>query len=107
MNLPLKAEEIGISIEAYKNLCSLFLKTTKNDLQALFRALEAEDREEIAAHAHHIKGAASNMEFKSLMEETEKLNNAAADAPLEELHGYAEQINKLFTEIETELGESE
>ncbi|MFP4618251.1 MAG: Hpt domain-containing protein [Spirochaetaceae bacterium] len=107
MNMQQAAEEIGISVEAYRSLCSLFLKTTKNDLQTLYRAVEEEKRETISEQAHHIKGAASNMEFDKLMEEAEKLNKAAADAPVSELKRHAEKINMLFVEIEAVLGDAQ
>lgn len=107
MNMQQAAEEIGISVEAYRSLCSLFLKTTKNNLQSLARAVEEEQRETISEQAHHIKGAASNMEFDKLMEEAEKLNKAAADAPVSELKRHAEKISMLFVEIEAVLGDAQ
>jgi HPt (histidine-containing phosphotransfer) domain-containing protein len=107
MDFQKAAEEIGISVKAYKNLCSLFIKTTKNDLQSLSEAIEAENREEIASLAHHIKGSASNMEFTGLMEEAKTLNEVAEDAALSQIRGHFDTIQKLFNDIEEQFGESE
>lgn len=99
------AGEIGISVEAYKRLCTTFLRTTKEDISSLSEALKSENREEISSISHHIKGSASNMEFEEISDEAKKLQTSAFDAPLSQLKSHFERICTMFEEIEEELGE--
>ncbi len=66
MNIQTAAEEIGISVDAYKRLCTLFIKNTDKDLSQLHTAIENKSMKTAADTAHHIKGAASNMDFSLL-----------------------------------------
>ncbi len=105
MDFRAAADEIGISVEAYTRLCSLFLETTKGDLRALSSAFDNENRDEIESLAHHIKGAASNMEFDDMREEARELQIQAAEAPFSELENLRVRLEKHFSHIETLLGE--
>ena len=105
MDFQRHADEIGISVEAYKKLCSTFLETTKKDLSALLHAVEAEKRDEISSLAHHIKGSAANMEFEELSSEAKALQTASSEAPLSELRQRFGSIETMFEEIEAGLGE--
>jgi HPt (histidine-containing phosphotransfer) domain-containing protein len=105
MDFQAAADEIGISVEAYKRLCSLFLDTTREDLRALASAFDNENREEIGSLAHHIKGAASNMEFEEMMQTAKELQLKAAEAPFSELEELRVRIEHHFSHIETLLGE--
>ena len=105
MDFQAAADEIGISVEAYTRLCSLFLETTKGDLRALASAFDNGNREEIGSLAHHIKGAAANMEFNEMMEEARTLQTKAAEAPFLELEELRTRIEQHFSRIEMLLGE--
>ena len=99
MNFREAAQEIGISTEAYTRLYALFIESTEEDLRSLKSAEERGDREKIASLAHHIKGAASNMEFNTLMEEARRLESSAAEAGEEEISSRIEKINGEFRAI--------
>jgi len=97
------ADEIGISVEAYKKLCALFLTAMEEDTSGLRDALESEDTGEIRRRAHHIKGAAANLEFTVLSLKAEELQNAALKENIELLRSVAENLYTEYRKIKTEL----
>jgi HPt (histidine-containing phosphotransfer) domain-containing protein len=107
INLEFAAEEIGISTAAYKKLCALFLLTVDDDMKTLHVAENSVNREELKHKAHHIKGAAVNMEFTHLARQAEKIENSALNADYEtiqtELHLLYDEYEKISMEIEVIL----
>ncbi len=101
------AEEIGISITAYKRLCVLFLSTVDDDIKKLPEAAESGNREELRSRAHHIKGAAVNLEFTALARQAEYIQNIALKMEIDvirtELRLLYDEYAKLRTEIEVVL----
>lgn len=109
MNLKTAAEEIGISVDAYKRLCSLFIENTDRDIVKLKEALEANRQQEAADIAHHIKGAASNMDLLKMAETAKRLQLEALDTA-NNIQTLGDGYNKLAalystikSEIETQL----
>ncbi len=94
------AEDIGISVEAYKKLCRTFLENSKKDLDNLKKALEAEDRQAVRTLAHHIKGAALNIDLLELSELAKGLEKSAETGTMEDL-------NTQFRALEQEYNKSE
>ena len=109
MDLKNAADEVGISVEAYKRLCRLFIENTDNDIVKLKEACDANRLQEAADIAHHIKGAASNMDFLQLADTAKRLQLKALDS-LNDTHtlwdSYAEIVvlyGSIKTEIEAQL----
>jgi len=100
------ADEIGISAEAYRRLCQLFLETMETDTARLREALETEQREEIRSRAHHIKGAAANLEFTVLSLKAEEIQHAAYDKELEQLRSMADSLFGEYNLIKAEFEET-
>jgi HPt (histidine-containing phosphotransfer) domain-containing protein len=98
MDIHKQAEEMGISPESFKKLCKTFLKTVDSSVESLSSAIEAGDCSEIAHSAHHIKGAAINLNFMNIssvaqhIEEEAKLGNSEA---------LSWDLDRLKTEIST------
>ncbi|MGC9312349.1 MAG: Hpt domain-containing protein [Sediminispirochaetaceae bacterium] len=100
------ADEIGISVDAYRRLCSLFLETMEKDTMQLREALETEQREEIRSRAHHIKGAAANLEFTVLSLKAEEMQHAADDGEMEQLRSMADSLFEEYNIIKAEFEET-
>jgi len=100
------ADEIGISVEVYRRLCSLFLETMETDTARLREALETERREEISSRAHHIKGAAANLEFTVLSLIAEEMQHAACDKEIEHLRSMADSLFEEYNTIKAEFEET-
>lgn len=99
------ADEIGISLEAYRRLCSLFLETMEKDTAQLREALETEQREEIRSRAHHIKGAAANLEFTVLSLKAEEMQHAAHEKEMKQLRAMADGLFEEYNIIKAEFEE--
>ncbi len=92
------AQEIGISTSSYLRLCRVFLESTRTDLEELRQAVARRDASSAGTVAHHIKGAARNMEFKSVAQTAETLVQVAQAGETETLPRYMERIEEEFGE---------
>ncbi len=93
------AEEIGISAIAYKKLCALFIGTVDDDTKTLRQAVESGNREEIRSRAHHIKGAAVNLEFTVLARQAGNIQNMALEADFNTIQMELEQLCNEYADI--------
>ncbi|MDY7028151.1 MAG: Hpt domain-containing protein [Spirochaetota bacterium] len=100
------ADEIGISVDAYRRLCSLFLETMQKDTARLREALETEQREEILSRAHHIKGAAANLEFTVLSVKAEEMQHAAHGEEMKQLRAMADGLFEEYNIIKAAFEET-
>ncbi len=105
MNLNTIAEEIGISVEAYKRLCRIFLDNTDQDIVKLKKALLDNRLQDAADLAHHIKGAASNMDFDEMASTAKGLQLKTLEKPrdTEELIADYERLRAMYQSIKSEL----
>ncbi|MCF7949573.1 MAG: Hpt domain-containing protein [Spirochaetia bacterium] len=105
MNIRSSAAEIGISVEAYKRICTLFIENTDKDLLLLKTDLEENDLTQSAATAHHIKGAAANMDYEDLASLAKKLQLMiqSGTADREELLLQYEQLSQGYQKIKEEI----
>jgi len=105
MNIQSSAAEIGISVEAYKRICALFIENTDKDLLQLKSELEVNNPTQSAATAHHIKGAAANMDYEELASHAKKLQlliqTDSVDS--EELSKQYEQLSQGYQKIKEEI----
>src|SRR6056297_1352902 len=105
MNIQSSAAEIGISVEAYKRICTLFIENTDKDLLKLKSDLEMNNLKHCAATAHHIKGAAANMDYMDIAALAKKLQVLlqTGTATSEELSEQYEQLSQRYQNIKDEL----
>ena len=102
MGLPLQdlADEIGLTVEATKRLLEKFLEVTRQDIEELKIAAGEGDFTRMREIAHHIKGAAVNMNLIELKTAAEKIEAAAGS--IEEQTKTAEllgDIEKSFARV--------
>lgn len=97
------ADDIGISVESYKKLCRTFLENSRKDLAELKNALDSEDRTAIRSRAHHVKGAALNIDLIELSELAKGLEKSAETEPLEDLKAQFQKLEQEYTNSETSL----
>lgn len=105
MNIRSTAAEIGISVEAYKRICTLFIENTDKDLLKLKSELEMNDLKQSAATAHHIKGASANMDYVDIAALAKKLQMLlqSGTPASEELMKQYEQLSQRYQNIKDEL----
>src|SRR6056297_3235525 len=105
MNLKNTAEEIGISVEAYKRLCRLFINNTDTDIVKLKTAFDHGRLQEAADIAHHIKGAASNMDFNEMAHTAKSLQLKTLKHPSDnhELIEHYEKLAAIYQNIKAEI----
>jgi len=105
MNIQSSAAEIGISVEAYKRICALFIENTDKDLLQLKSELEVNNPTQSAATAHHIKGAAANMDYEDLASLAKKLQLLlqTGTAEPEELSKQYVQLSQGYQKIKEEI----
>jgi HPt (histidine-containing phosphotransfer) domain-containing protein len=77
MNLPELAAAIGIDAETLKSIFRRFIDKTPEDLENLGKSISKKDTGSIKSHAHHIKGAALNLELLILSDTAKQLEEAA------------------------------
>jgi HPt (histidine-containing phosphotransfer) domain-containing protein len=68
MDIKTLAEELGLEEDGVLRLVQTFIKTTEKDLFLLERAFADQDADQVRKLAHHIKGAASNLELTAITE---------------------------------------
>ena len=105
MNLKNTAEEIGISVDAYKRLCRLFIDNTDKDIVKLKTAFDQSRLQEAADIAHHIKGAASNMDFYEMADTAKSLQLKILEHPSDnyELIEHYEKLAAMYQDIKVEI----
>jgi len=99
------ADEIGISPEAYKRLCALFLETMKEDTEKLVQAVSSGSRDEIHGSAHHIKGAAANLDFELLSARAEEIQHGAREQDMSVLKQKVDQLLAEYRSVKSEIEE--
>jgi HPt (histidine-containing phosphotransfer) domain-containing protein len=86
------AAEIGISGDTLRSLYRTFLESTPKDLAALEDGIARQDVNIVTTSAHHIKGAAINLELLKLAEKAKILENSAKP-------GNWAELTRLFHEL--------
>jgi HPt (histidine-containing phosphotransfer) domain-containing protein len=98
MDLSILADELGLDGEGVLHLVRTFLKSTMQDLCALEQALTDRDAEAAARLAHHIKGAAANLELTVIAEAALAVEKSAAGG---NFGGLGQQVAAISRELKT------
>jgi HPt (histidine-containing phosphotransfer) domain-containing protein len=77
MELKEYAENLGLDENDFKELTSLFIETTKSDLEKLKSAIETKDFTKAKEASHSIKGAAGNLGFMDIWEAASESEKAS------------------------------
>ena len=93
------AARIGLAEIDFKKMVEIFVRETEADLKKLQQACDLGDSGEIALTAHHIKGAALNMEFDELAQAAKNLENEAGQGKLESAARFRAIIEAELAEI--------
>jgi len=105
MNLEQIAEEIGITADSLRSMYRSFLKNTENDLKEIEAASGTGDLKALRSHAHHIKGAANNLELTELGETARKLEYAAKNEEGEKIATLRKKLASAFRTQEQKIKE--
>ena len=68
MDITTLAEDLGLEEEDVRRLVLTFLDSTEQDLVQLTQAFSDQDADKLRKTAHHIKGAAFNLELSEIAE---------------------------------------
>lgn len=68
MDIKNLAEELGLEENDILRLVRTFIETSEQDLLLLEQAIADQDADQVRKLAHHIKGAASNLELTGIAE---------------------------------------
>lgn len=105
MNLEQIAKEIGIGTDTLRSMYRSFLDHTEKDLKKIAEASEKGDMEALRSHAHHIKGAAINLELIELSERAKNLEYAAKNAEKDKIPTLRDRLISEFRKQEQTIGE--
>jgi HPt (histidine-containing phosphotransfer) domain-containing protein len=105
MNLEERAEDLGLEPDDFLTLLGLFVETTEADLERLDTALQGGDLDEVARIAHHIKGAATNLDLEGPLEAAKQMESEAANNDSENLANLKRRIADSLQEIIRSLEE--
>jgi len=93
------ARELELEPATAAALAENFLRATRDDLRKLQAAVLAGDARLVAALAHHVKGAAANLEVESIRSRCESLERQARTGDLaragELLSGIGAEVRRL------------
>jgi HPt (histidine-containing phosphotransfer) domain-containing protein len=103
MDITALAAELGLKEEDVRRLILTFLDSTEQDLVLLGEAFSERDAEKLHATAHHIRGAAGNLELNEIAEEARKIEEKASGGVIEDLSDSISFINSRLDMIRTDL----
>jgi HPt (histidine-containing phosphotransfer) domain-containing protein len=103
MDIAAMAAELGLEEEDVRGLVRTFLDSTEEDLVQLRRAYSEGDAEKLGSIAHHIKGAAANLELSEIAEAALAIEEIARAGITEDPAGLVDRIHNRLGVIRGEL----
>jgi HPt (histidine-containing phosphotransfer) domain-containing protein len=91
------AEDLGLDLEQADALLRTLLRATREDLEGLRGAVAAQQAGSVASLAHHVKGAAANLEIEELRAAAERLETLGREGQLD---GAAAELLRLERALE-------
>ncbi|UCF99640.1 MAG: Hpt domain-containing protein [Spirochaetaceae bacterium] len=107
MDLPSLAEELGLEVADVRRLVLTFAEATEGDLMRLELAFTDRDVEQLRRTAHHIKGAASNLEFTEIAAAALAIEDKARSGILEDPANSIARIRGELNSIRIQLHNGE
>ena len=103
MDLEKLADSIGIETETLKSILRRFMDQTPDDIDRLEKEISKEDAEAVRASAHHIKGAALNLELIELSDTAMQLENAAKKSDWTAIRQLISALRRAYKKEEVHL----
>ena len=103
MDIPTLAEEFGLEEQEVRRLFQTFLESTEKDLVQLGQAFSEQDAETMQAAAHHIKGAAGNLELEVIAEAARRIEEKVRRGRIEDPAVHIANIRRQLESISTQL----
>lgn len=99
------ASELEIPVEKYLQLVELFVEDSRTQLEALSKAIDTSDRQTADTVAHHIAGAAENLEFNDFAHAARSLREilSSPDREAVQLRERLEQVLQEFRTVENRI----
>lgn len=107
MDVRTLAEELGLEEEDVRRLVLTFLDSTEQDLVLLGQAFSDQDAETLRATAHHIKGAAGNLELSEITKAALAIEEKARSGIVEDPAAHIAVIRSRLNMIRTQLSPKE
>jgi len=107
MDIKSMAEELGLEAEEMRRLVLTFLESTEQDILLLGQAFAEGDAEKLRAAAHHIKGAAANLELNEIAEAAKGIEDKARSGILEDPAAQAKVIQDRLDTIRNQVAVEE
>ncbi len=90
------ADQLDMDETEFSELVTLFVDTTRTDLEKVRQGVSCGDPRQASAAAHSIKGAAGNLGFTQMADLAQKMESAANSGSLEGFDAY-------ITDLETRV----
>lgn len=103
MDIQNLAGELGLEEQEVRRLFQTFLESTEKDLVLLDQAFTEQDEEKMRAAAHHIKGAAGNLELEVIAEAARRIEEKARRGRIEDPAVHIANIRRQLESISTQL----
>ncbi len=107
MDFKRMAEGLGLGYDEFLELLGLFVTTGRQDLEKLRRALETKHFPGVAAAAHSITGASSNLGFAEIAEAAKGVELNAREEMLVSAGAAISLIDERLREIADDLKQRE
>jgi HPt (histidine-containing phosphotransfer) domain-containing protein len=107
MDIESMAEDLGLEVEEVHRLVLTFLDSTEQDILLLSRAFSDGDAEKLRSAAHHINGAAANLELYEIAEAAKGIEDRAHSGILEDPAAQLEMIRNRLDTIRNRMAAEE
>jgi HPt (histidine-containing phosphotransfer) domain-containing protein len=94
-----KAEEIGLDVATTEKLIQKFIEVTREDIRRMKIAAEVDDWSRLREIAHHIKGAAVNLNLTEITEAGEQLENLYEHSLQKGANELIENLERRFLQL--------
>jgi HPt (histidine-containing phosphotransfer) domain-containing protein len=98
------AENLGLDEETTRQLLQTFIKATAGELVKLGQAMAKGETAQVAELAHHIKGAAANLELETMRAAALKLELWAKAGSLESGETVSQTLTAELSALKTAIG---
>jgi HPt (histidine-containing phosphotransfer) domain-containing protein len=103
MNIERLSRDLGFDLETTRGLLSTFVQATESALAGLERAVAAGDAFGAAGAAHHIRGAAANLELVEVVEAAKTVEATARAGVVAGLDRQIAQIRAALAALQAGL----
>ena len=100
MNVKQKALEIGLSEKEFTGLIETFIRQTGEDLEQMDKASRDNNWDKVGQLAHHIKGAAANLEIPAVFDAARSMERRAGSEDGEDAFKLLDLLKNSFTGFE-------